>query len=278
MTELDEEQQGNAAVIVQTGLDLGLPGRAAVIAVATALQESHLRNLRYGHLDSLGLFHQRPSHGWGTAEQILDPAYAARQFYIRLVKVPRWERLPLTEAAQAVQRSAFPEAYAKWEALAQYTVDRLAGSCVMLLPGEQEAAVIAYAHAQLGKPYRWGAEGPDAFDCSGLTMRAFQAAGISIPRVAADQWRHGVPVPAGEEQPGDLVFFNMKSDGPGHVGLVIGKGRMIHAPNRRETVKISSYRRGDLIGFTRPAAHHPDGRPADAVSNGFPPSDGHFQA
>ncbi|MEV0830181.1 C40 family peptidase [Nonomuraea rubra] len=254
VTDLDAEQRGNAAVIIETGLQLGLPTRAAVIAIATALQESGLRNLPHGHLDSLGLFQQRPSQGWGSRAQILTPQYAARQFYDRLVKVRRWERFPLTKAAQAVQRSAFPNAYATWEALAQRTVDALTGSCVPVIPGEQVAAVIAYAQAQLGKPYLWGAEGPNSFDCSGLTMRAFQAAGITIPRVAADQWRHGPPIQRGQEQPGDLAFFNMQADGPGHVGLVIGGGEMIHAPNRREVVKISTYQRGDLIGFTRPAA------------------------
>ncbi|GGL42566.1 C40 family peptidase [Planomonospora parontospora] len=259
---LDAEQGGNAALIVQTGLELGLPARAAVIAVATALQESQLRNLPYGHLDSLGLFQQRPSQGWGTPEQILDPRYAARQFYTRLIAVPGWEQLPLTRAAQAVQRSAFPDAYARWEPLAQQTVDALTASCVALIPGEQAAAVIAYAQAQLGKPYLWGAEGPASFDCSGLTMRAYQAAGITIPRVAADQWRHGLPVPPGQEQPGDLVFFRMEASGPGHVGIVIGGGRMIHAPRTGDFVKIAPYQRPDLVGFTRPAAErvgHPSG-------------------
>ncbi|SEN78881.1 C40 family peptidase [Nonomuraea pusilla] len=258
---LDAEQQANAALIVQIAMERGLPARAAVIALATALQESKLRNLRSGHLDSLGLFQQRPSQGWGTMEQVLDPRHATGTFYDRLVKVPRWEQLPVTRAAQAVQHSGFPDAYAQWEPLAQRVVDALAGTCVPLIPGEQIAAVIAYAHAQLGKPYLWGAEGPDRFDCSGLTMRAYQAAGISIPRVAADQWRWGPPIPKGQEQPGDLAFFRMEADGPGHVGLVIGGGKMIHAPNRRTVVKIDAYQRGDLIGFTRPAAHAPTGQP-----------------
>lgn len=258
---LDGEQQTHAALIVQIAMERGLPTRAAVIAIATALQESKLRNLRYGHLDSRGLFQQRPSQGWGTREQILDPRYATGTFYDRLVKVKRWERLPLTQAAQAVQRSGFPGSYAPWEPLAQRVVDALAGTCVTLIPGEQITAVIAYAHAQLGKPYVWGAEGPDSFDCSGLTMRAYQAAGNTIPRVAADQWRHGPPIPPGQEQPGDLAFFRMEPDGPGHVGLVIGGGQMIHAPNRRTVVKIDSYQRRDLIGFSRPAVHTPTARP-----------------
>ncbi|MEV0386878.1 C40 family peptidase [Nonomuraea sp. NPDC050643] len=252
---LDIEQQTHATLIIQIAIERGLPARAAVITVATALQESQLRNLHYGHLDSLGLFQQRPSQGWGTPEKVLDPRYAISIFYDRLVKVPRWEQLPLTRAAQAVQRSGRPDAYAPWEPLAQRTVDALTETCVPLIPGEHIAAVLAYAHAQLGKPYLWGAEGPTAFDCSGLTMRAYQAAGISIPRVAADQWRHGPPIPAGQELPGDLAFFHMDADGPGHVGLVIGNGQMIHAPNRRSVVKIDSYQRRDLIEFTRPTAH-----------------------
>ncbi|MGW4409632.1 C40 family peptidase [Nonomuraea sp. NPDC004702] len=250
--DLNAEQQGNAALIVQLAKERGLPARAAVIAIATALQESQLRNLRYGHLDSLGLFQQRPSQGWGTPEQILDPRHATGTFYDHLLKVTRWEQLPLTRAAQAVQRSGRPDAYAQWEPLAQRLVDTLTGTCVPLIPGEQVAAVLTYAHAQLGKPYLWGAEGPAAFDCSGLTMRAYQAAGITIPRVAADQWRHAPPIPAGQEQPGDLAFFRMQADGPGHVGLVIGGGQMIHAPTRHTVVQIGPYQREDLIGFARP--------------------------
>ncbi|MFI6713542.1 C40 family peptidase [Nonomuraea sp. NPDC050478] len=258
---LDSEQQANATLIVEIAMERNLPARAAVIALATALQESKLRNLPYGHLDSLGLFQQRPSQGWGTAEQVLDPRYATSTFYDRLVKVRRWEQLPLTRSAQAVQHSGYPDAYAQWEPMAQRIVDALAGTCVLLIPGEQIAAALAYAHAQLGKPYLWGAEGPAAFDCSGLTMRAYQAAGITIPRVAADQWRHGPAIAFGREQPGDLAFFRMEADGPGHVGIVLGNGQMIHAPHKNAVVTISSYQRADLIGFTRPAAHASTGPP-----------------
>jgi peptidoglycan DL-endopeptidase CwlO len=125
-------------------------------------------------------------------------------------------------------------------------------------PGSTVAKILLFARAQLGKPYVFGAEGPDAFDCSGLTMRAFQAAGTTIPRVAADQYRHGPRIPAGTEQPGDLVFFT-GSDGtradPGHVGIVIGGGRMIEA--RCTTcgpITTSPYTTRHPIGFTRPAA------------------------
>lgn len=110
-----DEQLANAAVIVATGRERGVPERGLWVALATALQESGLRNIDYGDRDSLGLFQQRPSQGWGSPAQVQDPRYAATQFYDRLVEVPDWTAMPLWQAAQTVQRSAFPLAYAKWE-------------------------------------------------------------------------------------------------------------------------------------------------------------------
>jgi murein DD-endopeptidase MepM/ murein hydrolase activator NlpD len=120
----------NAAVIIKTGADLKMPPRAWVIAIATAMQESTLNNL--GDLgtnndhDSLGLFQQRPSAGWGTPEQVRDPVYASTKFYDKLKAVPNWQKEPLTEAAQAVQISAYPDAYAKHEPQATQLVNQLA--------------------------------------------------------------------------------------------------------------------------------------------------------
>ncbi|GAA2522495.1 hypothetical protein GCM10010201_20630 [Pilimelia columellifera subsp. columellifera] len=120
--ELNAAQRANAVIIYTVGAKMRLPHRAGIVAIATALQESHLVNL--GNLganndhDSLGLFQQRPSQGWGTPEQIMDPVYASTKFYQRLVRVKGWEQMSVTEAAQAVQRSAFPDAYAKWEPVA----------------------------------------------------------------------------------------------------------------------------------------------------------------
>ncbi len=124
------------------------------------------------------------------------------------------------------------------------------------LPSGVAGKVIAYARTQIGKPYVWGATGPDAFDCSGLTMMAYRAAGITIPRTSQRQWAAGPRVPPGQEQPGDLVFF-AGSDGtmtaPGHVGIVTGKGMMIDAPQAGETVREEPYTNSqDLVGFTRP--------------------------
>ncbi|MGX1760360.1 C40 family peptidase [Streptomyces lydicus] len=112
------EQVPNAKKIQATGVAMRIPARGQVVALATALQESGLRNLTYGDRDSLGLFQQRPSQDWGTANEILDPVRASTKFYERLRKVPGWQSLSVAQAAQAVQRSGFPEAYAKWEPLA----------------------------------------------------------------------------------------------------------------------------------------------------------------
>ena len=115
----DGTQRENATTIVQVGVALAVPERGLVVALATAMQESRLHNL--GHLgaendhDSLGLFQQRPSMGWGSAAQVTDPVYAATAFYLALQSVPGWESMAITVAAQRVQRSAFPNAYAKWE-------------------------------------------------------------------------------------------------------------------------------------------------------------------
>ncbi|MFJ9712801.1 C40 family peptidase [Streptomyces sp. NPDC101234] len=116
--DLPAEQVPNAATIVATGLSLDVPTKGQIIALATAMQESRLRNLNYGDRDSLGLFQQRPSQGWGTAEQIRDPVDASEQFYKRLLKVDGWQQMTVTQAAQAVQKSGLPDAYAQWENLA----------------------------------------------------------------------------------------------------------------------------------------------------------------
>lgn len=107
------EQLANARLIVAIGSRRGVPSEGQVIAVAAALQESRLRNLRGGDRDSIGLFQQRPSQGWGTPRQLSDPAYQTQKFYDKLLTIEGWREMRITEAAQAVQVSAYPEAYAK---------------------------------------------------------------------------------------------------------------------------------------------------------------------
>jgi cell wall-associated NlpC family hydrolase len=263
-------QLSNARIIYDVSVTMRLPQRAAVIAEATAMQESGLVNLPDGTSDSLGLFQQRTSQGWGTPAQIMQPVYAATRFYEALIDVPGWQSLALTVAAQAVQASATPGAYAKWESLADSLVATFSGSadnCLTdngtgvpqsgatrlaagfaLPPGTPKAVVtvIAYAAAQLGKPYVWGGVGPDGYDCSGLVMMAYEAAGISLPRTTFQQVYAGAPVYSFSElKPGDLLFTS-GSDGtaadPGHVGMYIGSGLVIQAPQTGEDVEITPFR------------------------------------
>jgi peptidoglycan DL-endopeptidase CwlO len=132
-------------------------------------------------------------------------------------------------------------------------------------PNNTVATAIDYAEAQLGKPYLFGGTGPDAFDCSGLVMMAYRAAGVYIPRTSQQQWLWGPQVPASQVEPGDLVFF-AGGDGtptaPGHVGLVIGHDKMIEAYATGFPIRISSFGDAqaapgdtDPVGFTRPWAH-----------------------
>ena len=131
VVHLDHEQMANAATITAVGVSLGMPDRAVVVALATAMQESKLYNLphlgAYNDHDSVGLFQQRPSQGWGTEEEVSDPRYASRQFYLALQDVPGWEEMRVTDAAQRVQRSAFPEAYERWADDAQVLATALLG-------------------------------------------------------------------------------------------------------------------------------------------------------
>jgi TP901 family phage tail tape measure protein len=119
---LTATQLQNAATIIGVGKGMGANQSDLIVSIMTAMQESTLRNLNYGDRDSLGLFQQRPSQGWGTPEQILNPSYAARKFFEHLLAMKGRGKLSLTRQAQAVQRSAFPEAYAKWEAMARQVV------------------------------------------------------------------------------------------------------------------------------------------------------------
>ena len=139
------------------------------------------------------------------------------------------------------------------------------GTTSIAVPNQSVATVIAFARQQIGKPYLWGGTGPDAFDCSGLMMMAYRAAGIDIPRTSELQWLWGPRVPAGHEEPGDLVFF-AGSDGtttsPGHVGLVIGPDLMIEAYATGFPIRIAAFGNGKAaagdtnpVGFTRPWAH-----------------------
>jgi hypothetical protein len=128
---LETDQVANAATITAVGVRLEMPDRAVVVALATALQESELRNLPHlgdnNDHDSVGLFQQRPSQGWGSEEQLSDPGFAAERFYQALRRVDGWQEMRVTEAAQRVQRSAYPEAYQQWAGDAEVLATALLG-------------------------------------------------------------------------------------------------------------------------------------------------------
>ena len=126
--DVDLEQAENAALITAISIERGLPARAASIALATAFQESKLYNIDYGDRDSVGLFQQRPSQGWGSVEQLMDPVYSANAFYDALVKVDGYGEMDITVAAQEVQRSAYPDAYADHEDDARALASALTGN------------------------------------------------------------------------------------------------------------------------------------------------------
>ena len=124
---LDLEQAHYASIVVGMSVKRGLPPRAASIAMATVYQETGIRNLNYGDLDSVGLFQQRPSQGWGSRKQLLDPYYATDKFYDALVKIDDWETADITTVAQRIQNSSYPDAYRDHEADARVLASALTG-------------------------------------------------------------------------------------------------------------------------------------------------------
>ena len=163
---LSVEQADNAATVAAVGIAAGMPDHAVTVALATALQESGLRNLPDGDRDSAGLFQQRPSQGWGTHDQVLDPVHASRAFYARLRQVPTWETLDVADAAQAVQRSAAPAAYAQWEPLARAIAGALTGeqpaalTCQNVVPQAPGGDVATLAQQELGTSRLTGPQPP----------------------------------------------------------------------------------------------------------------------
>ena len=260
---LDAEQLANAATIAAVTQSRALPPYAATIALATAMQESTLRNITAAvDHDSLGLFQQRVIYY--TAAVAADPVKATGAFLQRLVAQPNWTTRPLTDVAADVQKplEAYRGLYAQWQPLAAQLAAQLwtgrpnagapgqgagattnaapcAGSAgsnpaATLTPGPNgltltgspaDNAAATFAIAQLGKPYLWGAQGPTAFDCSGLTMAAWASVGVTIPRVTYTQATAGTPVSVQDARTGDLVLIP-GSEGtpanPGHVAMVAG--------------------------------------------------------
>jgi hypothetical protein len=202
---LTTAQAANAATIAAVARSRGLAPRATVIALATAQQESRLRNLAYGDRDSLGLFQQRPSQGWGSQAQVQDPVYAAGKFFDGLVRVAGWETGRLTEVAQRVQRSGFPEAYQQWEPMAT----ELAAALDAAEPGrlsctftrinaagplaDRTTAVAGVATAELGTPVSADPAGTITIDPAAgwpaATWAVANAERLQLTEVVRTGWR-----------------------------------------------------------------------------------------
>ncbi|MET0423032.1 MAG: hypothetical protein ABW046_04120 [Actinoplanes sp.] len=186
---LDPVQMANAATITAVGMRRNMPERAVVVALATALQESKLENREDGDRDSVGLFQQRPSQGWGTVAKIQDPRYSAGKFYSALKKIKGWEKMRVTDAAQKVQRSAYPNAYEKWAdesaVLARALTGRATGAVECTVSGAPALRGAAAAAALLeGLKLDWG---------RGLDKKAAtaQAAGLTVAvKDASIGWRY----------------------------------------------------------------------------------------
>jgi hypothetical protein len=233
------EQMANAAVIVAVGAELRVPPRGWVIALATAMQESTLRNLPGGDRDSVGLFQQRPSQGWGTPAQLQDPRYAAGRFYQSLLAVDGWQAMALTDAAQAVQRSAFPDAYAKWE--------------------DDAAAVVRIVAAQ--DPTAISVNlGPCVTVCADPTAGAGGGCGdVAAVFARARSWLtawSGGPVPYLSSGDAGTWFRGFRRDCSGYVSMALGlDGPGLNTAGlaaRSTAITKADLRPGDLLINTAP--------------------------
>ncbi|MEO5708817.1 MAG: hypothetical protein ABIQ59_03240 [Nocardioidaceae bacterium] len=218
VVDLSTEQAENATTIVAVAVRRDLPARAASIALATAYQESKLANLDHGDRDSLGLFQQRPSQGWGTAKQIQNPYHAVNAFYDALVKVDGYQTMKITEAAQKVQRSAFPDAYADHEADGRALASALTG-----YSAARFSCVVDADSAAAAEPVN-----PD-----GLTDRA--------DRVRADLRKAFGPLSLGGYAAGGVSTGHMKGSAHYEGRAVDVFVRPISAANKRTGWAIASY-------------------------------------
>jgi cell wall-associated NlpC family hydrolase len=287
---LNQTQLRRAAAIIAVGRTEQVPARGQLIAVMAALTESSLRVLSntraYPHSssipndgnggdhDSLGLFQQRPTAGWGSIKNLMDPVWSARAFYSGpsgpnhssprgLLDLDGWQAITPGAAAQAVQDSAYPGRYAVNQPVAEKILATLSSTSLSgdlgcaqpgaRLPGDLPpgfpGALIAAAAKEIGTPYVFGGgnfDGPTGggFDCSGLVLyAAYQASGgrLRLPHYTGDQIHLGRPVSWADKQPGDLIFFSYPgASGPHHVAIYIGGDKILQAPRTGEDVRYGT--------------------------------------
>ncbi|MHB1473004.1 MAG: hypothetical protein ACYDDU_04060 [Dermatophilaceae bacterium] len=216
------EQSANAATITAIALKRSLPARAATIATATAIQESKLRNVTFGDRDSLGLFQQRPSQGWGTPAQILDPVYATNKFYDALIKIDGYQAMEITKVAQEIQRSAAPLAYADHEQEGRVLASTLAGyspggfGCQLdaATVSTPAATIAAHLTAELGVPaavvgenvHATGSSSQVAWAAGSWAVAHAEADGITSVTVGDRAWTRARGADAWSWHPADKAI------------------------------------------------------------------------
>jgi cell wall-associated NlpC family hydrolase len=253
---LSGEQLSNAGIIWHVGRQMGADSNDRIMSIMCAMQESSLVNLTGGDRDSAGLFQQRPSMGWGTYKQVTTPTYAARKFFSVLFKESNRTRRERWAVIQAVQRSGFPRAYAKWESMAiavcaalDATINAPGAGTVTGQPTGTAAAFVQYALQQAGDPYVFGAEtrlednDPDAFDCSELVEWAAYRAGVKFVDGARNQWSvcraKGLLIPISDAYNlRGALLFRINSGAYDHVAISLGDGRTIEAKGRQYGVGV----------------------------------------
>ncbi|MFF7764194.1 C40 family peptidase [Streptomyces griseorubiginosus] len=271
-----KQQLPNAKIIVATGIQLNIPARGQVIALATALQESALRNLDHGDRDSLGLFQQRPSQGWGTRTQILDPVYASKKFYTALTSVKGWESMPVTVAAQKVQTSGTPDAYAKHEPLATALRQAIAPTL---------GAAVTTAAGAIANPYTLTCGTQSDGSQYGTTDAGKLPTGYQIPANATPaaraaiqwalqqlgtpyQWGGNCTDPHGSNPAGRCDCSSLMQRAYGVAGIQITRTTytQIH-DGHAVAANSNALQPGDLV-FTEGSASHPE-HVAMAIGNGL---------
>lgn len=212
-TTIDPEQARIAAIIAGTAIKRGLVPRAASIAIATAYQESGIRNLDHGHADSIGVFQQRPSKGWGTVEEIMDPWYSSAEFYRALERVPDWQTKDINDVAQAVQRSAYPEAYRRHVPNARTLASALTGEtpasftcAVGTPPAPDPEGMAGFLRKTLGRGVSADVQGntvhvttrsaDEAWAVAHLAIANTASYGLAAAQVGAYGWTHSGGGPA----------------------------------------------------------------------------------
>lgn len=270
------EQLPNAKVIVATGIQLRIPARGQIVALATALQESALRNIGGGDRDSVGLFQQRPSQGWGTREQIMDPVYASKKFYSALKSVQGWERMPITVAAQKVQKSGTPDAYARHEPLATALQQAIAPTLGASIDSPTGAVANPYAlncNTQSdGSQYGTIEAGklPDGYQIPATAKPAARAAiQWALQQLGTPyQWGGNCSNPHGSDPSGRCDCSSLMQRAYGVAGIQITRTTytQIH-DGRAVAANANALQPGDLV-FTEGSASRPE-HVAMAIGDGL---------